>query len=232
MWRSFMAACRLLFSGVDAQLQRDAGMPLGYYEILVRLSETPGHALRMSQLAEATAASKSRASHAVARLEERGWVRRMDCPTDRRGQVAELTALLNRQRLAGYASYVLSPRYLSVDLQVTVLAEPDQFRGNVEAAVLARLRPGQPPGGLVGFFDHSQWRFGMPLQWSMLAAAVQAVPGVAGVLSIDYRLRGVQAGFTAMPDTVTVAPDQILRADDDPSRPEAGSVTVIAEGGK
>src|SRR6266852_4945396 len=48
-------------------------------------------ALRMSQLAEAASASKSRASHAVARLEERGWVRRLDCPTDRRGQVAELT---------------------------------------------------------------------------------------------------------------------------------------------
>jgi DNA-binding MarR family transcriptional regulator len=91
MWRSFMSACRLLFSGVDAQLQRDAGMPLGYYEILVRLSDAPGRALRMSQLAEATAASKSRASHAVARLEERGWVRRADCPTDRRGQIAELT---------------------------------------------------------------------------------------------------------------------------------------------
>jgi DNA-binding MarR family transcriptional regulator len=45
----------------------------------------------MSQLAEAASASKSRASHAVARLEERGWVRRVDCPTDRRGQVAELT---------------------------------------------------------------------------------------------------------------------------------------------
>jgi DNA-binding MarR family transcriptional regulator len=30
-------------------------------------------------------------SHAVARLEERGWVRRVDCPTDRRGQIAELT---------------------------------------------------------------------------------------------------------------------------------------------
>jgi DNA-binding MarR family transcriptional regulator len=91
MWRSFMAACRVLFSGVDAQLQRDAAMPLAYYEILVHLSETPGRALRMSQLAEATAASKSRSSHAVARLEERGWVRRVDCPTDRRGQVAELT---------------------------------------------------------------------------------------------------------------------------------------------
>src|SRR5215470_4818246 len=90
-WRSFMAGCRALFTAVDAQLQRDAGMPLAYYEILVRLSEAPGRALRMSQLAEAASASKSRASHAVARLEERGWVRRVDCATDRRGQVAELT---------------------------------------------------------------------------------------------------------------------------------------------
>src|SRR5690242_15170350 len=90
-WRSFLAGCRALFTTVDAQLQRDAGMPLAYYEILVRLSEAPGRALRMSQLAEAASASKSRASHAVARLEERGWVRRVDCPTDRRGQAAELT---------------------------------------------------------------------------------------------------------------------------------------------
>src|SRR5689334_24780900 len=88
--RSFMTGCRALFTAVDAQLQRDAGMPLAYYEILVRLSEAPGRALRMSQLAEAASASKSRASHAVARLEERGWVGRVDCPTDRRGQVGGL----------------------------------------------------------------------------------------------------------------------------------------------
>ena len=90
-WRSFLSGCRALFTAVDTQLQKDAGMPLAYYEILVRLSEAPGRALRMSQLAEAASASKSRASHAVARREERGWVRRVDCPTDRRGQVAELT---------------------------------------------------------------------------------------------------------------------------------------------
>ena len=37
------------------------------------------------------AASRSGLSHAVARLEERGWVVREDCPTDRRGQIARLT---------------------------------------------------------------------------------------------------------------------------------------------
>ena len=76
---------------MDGQLQRDAGFPHGYYEILVRLSEAPDRALRMSQLAEASTSSKSRLSHAVARLEERGWVERLSCPTDRRGLIAGLT---------------------------------------------------------------------------------------------------------------------------------------------
>ena len=90
-WRTFLTACQTLFSTIDAQLLRDSDIPHGYYEILVRLSETPGRALRMTQLAEASTSSKSRLSHAVARLEERGWVRRADCPTDRRGQIAQLT---------------------------------------------------------------------------------------------------------------------------------------------
>ncbi len=90
-WRDFLTAWQELIAAVDSQLQRDSGMPLAYYEILVRLSEAPGQSLRMTQLAEASASSKSRVSHAVARLEERGWVRRTDCPTDRRGQIAQLT---------------------------------------------------------------------------------------------------------------------------------------------
>jgi len=90
-WREFVTACQTLFTAVEAQLQHGAGFPHGYYEILVRLSEAPGRALRMSQLAEASTSSKSRLSHAVARLEERGWIQRTDCPTDRRGQVAQLT---------------------------------------------------------------------------------------------------------------------------------------------
>jgi DNA-binding MarR family transcriptional regulator len=90
-WRAFLAAAQTLFSAVEGQLQREYGIPHGYYEILVNLSEAPDRSLRMSQLAEAATSSKSRLSHAVARLEERGWVERLDCPTDRRGQIARLT---------------------------------------------------------------------------------------------------------------------------------------------
>ncbi|MFV2116273.1 MarR family winged helix-turn-helix transcriptional regulator [Micromonospora sp. LOL_025] len=90
-WRAYLTASRALMEALDRELQRDAGMPHAYYEILVRLSEAPRRRLRMSDLAEASGSSRSRLSHAVARLEAVGWVRREECPTDRRGQIAVLT---------------------------------------------------------------------------------------------------------------------------------------------
>lgn len=90
-WRSYLAACHLLFDQLDHELQRDAGIPHTYYEILVRLSEAPQRSMRMSELASCSQSSRSRLSHAVSRLEELGWVRRESCPTDRRGANAVLT---------------------------------------------------------------------------------------------------------------------------------------------
>ncbi len=91
VWRGYLTATRLLASQLDRELQRDSGIPHTYYEILVRLSEAPDRVMRMSDLAEASDSSRSRLSHAVARLEEAGWVRRTTCPTDRRGSFAVLT---------------------------------------------------------------------------------------------------------------------------------------------
>jgi DNA-binding MarR family transcriptional regulator len=98
-WRAYLEATTLLFDALDRQLQRDAGIPHAYYEILVRLSESECRSMRMSELADATRSSRSRLSHAVARLEERGWLKRVECATDKRGQVAVLTD-------AGYAALV------------------------------------------------------------------------------------------------------------------------------
>ena len=90
-WRAFIAAQRVVNTRIEQQLQRDAGIPHTYYEILVRLSEAPDGRLRMSELAVATQGSRSRLSHAVNRLEHAGWVRREGIEADRRGQVAIIT---------------------------------------------------------------------------------------------------------------------------------------------
>ncbi|WP_212912459.1 MarR family winged helix-turn-helix transcriptional regulator [Streptomyces sp. TS71-3] len=91
VWQSFMNAAMLLDDHLDRQLQRDAGMPHLYYGLLVRLSEAPRRRLRMTELARRVKITRSRLSHAVARLEDHGWVRREDCPSDKRGQLAVLT---------------------------------------------------------------------------------------------------------------------------------------------
>jgi len=145
-------------------------------------------------------------------------------------QLESLTELLDQQRLAGYESYVLPPRYVSIDLYITVSAQPAYSGSDMAAAVLARLQPGPLPGGAAGFFDHSRWSFGEPLESSALLAAVQSCPGVGGVRRVRYRERGVQLEWAPLPETLAVAADQILRVDNDPSRPEAGSLRVTVEG--
>ena len=90
-WRAFLRAATAVDDALDRQLQRDAGMPHAYYQVLAMLSEAPDCTLRMSELAGLTTSSASRLSHAVSRLEERGWVRRERHPTDRRGSLAVLT---------------------------------------------------------------------------------------------------------------------------------------------
>lgn len=90
-WRAWLYSTQLLADRLDRELTREAGISHAYYEILVQLSETPGRLLRMSELAERCLSSRSRLSHAVSRLEERGWVRRQVCEDDGRGQLAVLT---------------------------------------------------------------------------------------------------------------------------------------------
>ncbi|MFD0022183.1 MarR family winged helix-turn-helix transcriptional regulator [Streptomyces sp. NPDC058382] len=91
VWRAYLHATTLLEDHLDRQLQRDAGMPHIYYGLLVQLSQAPRRQKRMTELAKDAKITRSRLSHAVARLEKNGWVRREDCPSDKRGQNAVLT---------------------------------------------------------------------------------------------------------------------------------------------
>jgi DNA-binding MarR family transcriptional regulator len=91
IWRAYLWTTRLLGDALEQQLQRDAGIPYSYYMILASLSEVPGRRMTMTDLATVVYSSLSRLSHAVARLEERGWVRRFPHPDNGRITVAELT---------------------------------------------------------------------------------------------------------------------------------------------
>ncbi len=144
-WRAYLAATQLLQARLDRELQRDSGIPHAYYEILVRLSEAPGRTLRMSELADRCLSSRSRLSHAVARLEEAGWVRRESCPTDRRGSFARLTDAGFAALDAAAPAHVESVRrHLFDRLSPTQVA---QLREISEAVVTGLRADGDTPVG-------------------------------------------------------------------------------------
>ena len=89
-WRAYLRGSRRLEAALDRDLQ-EHGLQLSEYEIISMLSESPGHRLRMSSLADLVVQSRSRLTHTAARLEKRGWVRRESCLDDRRGVELVLT---------------------------------------------------------------------------------------------------------------------------------------------
>jgi DNA-binding MarR family transcriptional regulator len=91
VWRAFLDVSRLMTDRMNRQLSDDSGMSLPEYEILVALSEAPDRRLRMSELADRVLSSRSRITHTVGRMEERGHVHREACADDGRGVLCVLT---------------------------------------------------------------------------------------------------------------------------------------------
>src|SRR5690349_10793982 len=90
-WLALLGLMMRLPAALDAQLQRDAGINHFEYMILAGLSGAPDRTLRMSRLAAMAEGSLARLSHAVGRLEKRGWVRREPDPADGRYTLAIMT---------------------------------------------------------------------------------------------------------------------------------------------
>ena len=143
--------------------------------------------------------------------------------------LAGLSQVLDARRLAGCEGSVGPAQYLWLDLCVRVRAEPGRRRPDVETAVLSVLNPRPRPHGATGFFGRDGWAFGQALEASALTTVIQSCPGVAGVTLIEYRESTTATRWRPLPDTLPVDPDQILRIDNDPNRPDHGLLSVTAE---
>ena len=76
---------------VSRDLEASIGIPVSWFEVLIRLARSERHELRMAELARQVGLSTSGLTRLIDRIEEAGYVRRAACPTDRRGANAVLT---------------------------------------------------------------------------------------------------------------------------------------------
>ena len=133
-WRAFRGGSARLFAALEHELERDTGLSTHEYEVLVRLSETPDRTLRMAQLADNLAHSRSRLTHTIRRMEEQGLVVRLPCVEDARGVNCTMTEKGWQVLVAAAPSHVQSVR----DHLVDVLT-PEQFAALGDAMEIVRL---------------------------------------------------------------------------------------------
>jgi len=137
-WRAWLTVSELLPRALDTQLQRDAGLTHAAYVVLAMLSESPSRSRRMSDLARRANQSQSRLSHTVARLEERGWVRRERSAEDGRGNLAVLTDAgwdVVRSAAPGHVDAVREAMF------EPLTAEQTRLLGDALQAIVERLDP-------------------------------------------------------------------------------------------
>src|SRR3954451_13825536 len=89
-WTGMVRVYDRLMHELDAELERAHGISLAEFDVLLQLSEAPERRMRMADLAEAVLLTRSGISRLVDRLEARGFVERVRCPSDARGLNASL----------------------------------------------------------------------------------------------------------------------------------------------
>ena len=140
-WRAYLVGTTLLLDRLDDELRAAFKIGLNEYEVLVRLSETDDHRMRMSSLADAMRFSRSRITHTVKRMETMGLVHRTRAGSDGRGITCQLTPEGHAKLVAAAPMHVGGVRAHLLDL---VDADDFAAMGRVFDAVSDHLVPDNP----------------------------------------------------------------------------------------
>lgn len=115
-WRGYRRMRRLLDLELARELTQDAGLSEADYDVLSDLSETPQGRLRLRELADRMLWSRSRLSHHLTRMQQRGLVTREECADDARGSVVVLTPAGRRAIESAAPGHVAAVRRHLIDL--------------------------------------------------------------------------------------------------------------------
>jgi predicted phage baseplate assembly protein len=143
-----------------------------------------------------------------------------------------LRAFLESFRMAGYDLEIDAPRYVSLDVGLTICVKPHTFKAVVKQALLESFSSRDNPDGSRGFFHPDNFTFGQPVYLSQIIARAMEVPGVASVMSVDRFQRygedphgEIAAGFLPLYRL------EIARLENDRNAQEHGRLAFAMQGG-
>jgi DNA-binding MarR family transcriptional regulator len=90
-WRAYLDMNAKLTARLNREMQDTAGISIADYSVLVQLTDHVDARMRVLELAKALGWEKSRLSHQLSRMQQRGLIERSNCSEDRRGAWIGLT---------------------------------------------------------------------------------------------------------------------------------------------
>ena len=147
----------------------------------------------------------------------------------------QLRLFLERYRMAGYDLEVDGPRFVPLEIVMTVCVERDHIRSNVQQSLLD-VFSNRDAGGVRGFFHPDNFTFGQPVYLSRVVATAMAVPGVEWVDVSDtppnaFQRWGEPARGEVQDGMITMDRLEVARLDNDPNAPENGRLGFVMKGG-
>lgn len=137
-WAALLRTHAAVVPQLDRTVQRQTGLPLSWYDVLLELAAAPDRRLRMTELGECVVLSRTRVSRIVDEMTGAGLVSREDNADDKRSAYAALTA-------AGWARYrAAAPHYLgAIEEQFAAGLTDAQLR--CVSSALSRIAPPRRP---------------------------------------------------------------------------------------
>jgi DNA-binding MarR family transcriptional regulator len=124
-----------LTRALGADLEARFGLPLVWYDVLIRLSRTPGRRMTMTEISTQTLLTSGGVTRLIDRVAEAGYVERQDCPTDRRSTFVVLTE-------AGLAKVVEATAAMIEGVERHLLATLDPGDREALRTALAKILDG------------------------------------------------------------------------------------------
>jgi hypothetical protein len=151
---------------------------------------------------------------------------------------SEMRAHLERFRLAGHDLEIDAPRFVPLDIALTICVAPGFYRSIVKQALLERFSSVDLPSGQRGFFHPDNFTFGQPVYLSQIIAAAMALPGVYWVDADDsapkpnrFQRWGQPARGEVAAGRISMGRLEIARLDNDLNRAENGRIDFVMQGG-
>lgn len=144
---------------------------------------------------------------------------------------AGLLAFLETFRLAGHDIEIESPRFVPLDIVLSVQVAPNYFQSTVKKALLETFSNQRLPDGRLGFFSSDNFTFGQPVYLSKVVKAAVQITGIQSVRVTRFQRWGETSQQSLDNGVIRCDRLEIAQLNNASASPENGRLQLHLEGG-